>query len=623
MKQHLQSLMAKAIFSIIALLFHYHLSAQNVFPATGNVGIGTAAPSSSALLEVKSTNSGILIPRMTQAQRDLIPTSTAVNGLLIYQTNNLPGFYYYNNGWVAIGANTSLSNLSATTLINASLSPGVTNTLTLGTTLKRWSNIHTYGVTFADGSVQSSAASPAWKSSGPNVYFTTGNAGIGTNVPAESAILDIKSTTKGLLIPRMTQAQRDAILVSAAINGLLIYQTNNAPGFYYYSNGWIPLGVNSALSNLSPNTLINSGLTPGITNNLTLGTAAKRWKNLYTHAITFPDGTVQSTAASASSQWKSGTGTIYFNTGKVGMGTNAPLTTLHVVGDQTMGGNFRFTSDTQSIQFANPVLRPAPMMYFFESGIQNPDRMVFAHSPTFPNWGLQYVDVNDRFEFLGAGISRLSINLGTGNIGIGTSEPVSKFHIVGSQTLAGNLTFTEGTQSIQFANPGATPNPMMFMFASGTVNTERMVIAHSPAYPTWGLRYTDASDKFDFIGAGTSRMTISLGSGNVGIGVTSPAYKLEVCGTIRAKEVRVETGWCDYVFEKDYKLRTLEELESYINANKHLPGIAPAAEVEKEGLKVAEMNKAMMEKIEELTLYVIQLSKENKKLQEEINALKK
>jgi hypothetical protein len=77
------------------------------------------------------------------------------------------------------------------------------------------------------------------------------------------------------------------------------------------------------------------------------------------------------------------------------------------------------------------------------------------------------------------------------------------------------------------------------------------------------------------------------------------------------------------VFEKDYKLRSIEELENYINENKHLPGIAPASQVEKDGLKVAEMNKAMMEKIEELTLYVIQLSKDNKKLQQEINALKK
>ena len=164
---------------------------------------------------------------------------------------------------------------------------------------------------------------------------------------------------------------------------------------------------------------------------------------------------------------------------------------------------------------------------------------------------------------------------------------------------------------------------MMLMFRSGTTNAARMVIAHSPPYPTWGLQYTDALDQFDFLAGGTSRMAINLSNGNVGIGVTSPVYKLEVCGTIRAKEVRVETGWCDYVFEKDYKLRTVDELDKYINENKHLPGIASANEVETEGLKVGEMNKAMMEKIEELTLYIIQLSKDNKRLQEEVDALKK
>ena len=70
-------------------------------------------------------------------------------------------------------------------------------------------------------------------------------------------------------------------------------------------------------------------------------------------------------------------------------------------------------------------------------------------------------------------------------------------------------------------------------------------------------------------------------------------------------------------------MEILQKCKLFINENKHLPGIAPASEVEKDGLKVAEMNKAMMEKIEELTLYVIQLSKDNKKLQSEIDALKK
>ncbi len=622
MKKNLKLLLCKACALSFVFFLQLDLSAQNTFPATGNVGIGTGAPAASALLEVKSTTKGVLIPRMTQAQRDLITVSSAVNGLLIYQINNMPGFYYYSNGWVPIAANLTLSNLRPTTLLNASLTPGITNSLTLGTTTKKWKNIYTYGLTFGDGTSQSTAASTAWKSSGMNVYFVTGNAGIGTTAPAASAILDIKSSTKGILVPRMTMAQRDAIAVAASVNGLLIYQTNNAPGFYYYNNGWKAIGINAALSNLSA-TSINASLVPGVNNSITLGTAAMRWKNIYTYSITFPDGTTQSTAASASSQWKTLAANIYFNTGNVGIGTSAPASKLHIVGNQTLAGNLIFTDGTQSIQFANPGVTPQPMMFMFASGTANTARMVIAHSPSYPTWGLQYSDNVDQFDFVGSGTSRMAINLSNGNVGIGVASPVSLLHVAGTETLAGNLNFTSGDQSIQFANPGATSQPMMFMFASGTANTARMLIAHSPSYPTWGLQYSDVGDQFDFVGSGTSRMAINLSNGNVGIGVSSPVYKLEVCGTIRANEVRVETGWCDYVFEKGYKLRSLEELENYINSNKHLPGIAPASVVEKEGLNVAEMNKAMMEKIEELSLYVIQLSKENKKLQDEIDALTK
>jgi hypothetical protein len=310
--------------------------------------------------------------------------------------------------------------------------------------------------------------------------------------------------------------------------------------------------------------------------------------------------------------------------GNVGIGTTSPGALLEVAGgDVKLGGNLNFATDANSIHFANPGASPASMMYMFASGTTNTPRMVISHSPSFPDWGLQYVDTTDQFNFLAGGTNRLAINLSNGNIGIGTAAPTARLHLVGSEILGGNLTFTAGTQSIQFANPGTTPNSMMYMFTSGTTNKARMVISHSTAYANWGLQYADTTDQFDFLAAGTSRMAINLGNGNVGIGVPTPVYKLEVCGTIRAKEVRVETGWCDYVFENNYKLKTIDQLEQYINENKHLPGIASASEVEKDGLKVGEMNKAMMEKIEELTLYVIQLSKDNKKLQDEINALKK
>ena len=97
--------------------------------------------------------------------------------------------------------------------------------------------------------------------------------------------------------------------------------------------------------------------------------------------------------------------------------------------------------------------------------------------------------------------------------------------------------------------------------------------------------------------------------GRVGIGTTNPAYPLSVNGQIQAKEIRVETGWSDYVFDKKYKLPSLSEVESYIQKHQHLPGIPSAEEIVKNGLPVAEVNTKMMAKIEELTLYVIEMEK--------------
>lgn len=77
------------------------LGSTNIFPSSGNVGVGTATPSASALLELSSTTKGLLVPRMTQANRNAI-TSPAT-GLLIFQTDNTPGFYYYSgSAWKSV-----------------------------------------------------------------------------------------------------------------------------------------------------------------------------------------------------------------------------------------------------------------------------------------------------------------------------------------------------------------------------------------------------------------------------------------------------------------------------------------------------------------------------------------
>ncbi|MFC5284235.1 hypothetical protein [Pedobacter alpinus] len=112
-------------------------------------------------------------------------------------------------------------------------------------------------------------------------------------------------------------------------------------------------------------------------------------------------------------------------------------------------------------------------------------------------------------------------------------------------------------------------------------------------------------------------------TGNVGIGTLTPQEKLSVNGKIRAREIKVETAnWPDYVFGKNYQLPDLKETETFIKINKHLPGIPSAEEVEKNGVSLGEMNAKLLKKIEELTLYVIQLQKENDLIKATIKGMK-
>lgn len=112
-------------------------------------------------------------------------------------------------------------------------------------------------------------------------------------------------------------------------------------------------------------------------------------------------------------------------------------------------------------------------------------------------------------------------------------------------------------------------------------------------------------------GATAYNLLFNPSGGNVGIGTTLPSERLTVNGKIKAKEIKVDgAGAPDYVFEDSYKVATLEELESYIKANKHLPEVPSATEFERDGIAVGEMNKLLLKKIEELTLHLIEKDKE-------------
>ncbi len=110
----------------------------------------------------------------------------------------------------------------------------------------------------------------------------------------------------------------------------------------------------------------------------------------------------------------------------------------------------------------------------------------------------------------------------------------------------------------------------------------------------------------------------------IGIGTTSPGtYKLAVEGVIGARKIKVTqaTPWADYVFDEGYPLKPLSEVESYIKSNKHLPEIPSANQINKEGLDLGDMQTLQMKKIEELTLYLIELHKKNAKLEQMVHEL--
>ncbi|MFC7526821.1 hypothetical protein ACFQRK_22885 [Parapedobacter sp. GCM10030251] len=143
---------------------------------------------------------------------------------------------------------------------------------------------------------------------------------------------------------------------------------------------------------------------------------------------------------------------------------------------------------------------------------------------------------------------------------------------------------------------------------------------NNAGWSAWQSFYTSANANSASADWNTKNLFVH---GNVGIGTTDPQAKLVVNGNILAKEVKVKTDITvpDYVFEPDYELPTLQEVEAYIKEHKHLPEIPSAKDIEMEGLNLAEMNLLLLKKVEELTLHLIEKDHENRQLKERFTSV--
>ncbi|WP_205945798.1 hypothetical protein [Pedobacter frigiditerrae] len=200
------------------------------------------------------------------------------------------------------------------------------------------------------------------------------------------------------------------------------------------------------------------------------------------------------------------------------------------------------------------------------------------------------------------------LNATIGNVGIGTTAPSEKLSIYGIvNTSPGILSLESHRNDVTYAEVGALKGK------NGTVEVTRIgMLRGGETFSGVMNFFVKASNDSPLFEA----MRIAE-NGNVGVGTMVPNEKFAVNGKIRAKEIKVEPNpatWPDYVFEEDYNITSLTDLEKYIRANKHLPEMPMAKEVAVNGVELGEMNRLLLKKIEELTLHLIEKDKEVQKL---------
>ena len=240
----------------------------------------------------------------------------------------------------------------------------------------------------------------------------------------------------------------------------------------------------------------------------------------------------------------------------------------------------------------------------------------------------------------------------SGNVGIGLTSPKAKLHIASYNTHTTGIYEGYGDLLLYNHQKSAAELGAILTFGShyednsGTGFSTRAAIKGGTSISgNTGAGYLAFfTVPRGYANKNTERMRIDH-EGNVGIGkVASKDIKLDVCGTIRAKEVKVENFTCsngsfngnlaannitytangqtaDFVFEENYHLKDLSEVENYIKEHKHLEGIASAKEMEEQGVNLAEMNKLLLQKIEELTLHTIAQEKKLKEKDIEVESL--
>ncbi|MGC4037073.1 MAG: hypothetical protein QM764_14030 [Chitinophagaceae bacterium] len=305
-----------------------------------------------------------------------------------------------------------------------------------------------------------------------------------------------------------------------------------------------------------------------------------------------------------------GAPTLFINgmaSGKVGIGTSAPSNLLQVHNTNVPANTIGSTTEIANFSGSTPNGGNFKFM-FKRHTVGNSWENVGARLQFITDVTPQgYLEFNpkggqDGVAFGGSygEIMRLQSN---GSVGIGTTAPAQLLDVRGNIYTNSNVIIDGG--DLVLKRTTATDG---YVVRPNVAGYKRLQFAVEGGGPLELL---------------TSHAATSYFTGNVGIGTSNPgSYGLAVEGTIGARKIKVTTSpFADYVFDKDYRLPTLEEVEQYINSNHHLPEMPTTCEVEKDGLDIGDNQVLLVKKVEELTLYAIGQNKkidlQNQKLDDQ------
>jgi hypothetical protein len=457
----------------------------------------------------------------------------------------------------------------------------------------------------------------------PTVTTVTDKVGIGINNPSEKLDVLGNINLNGANRTIGTATNSNLFIKTAGTNRVKFGNTGKT---FFYGSVYLPQTVSLVLGLDNENDGVNS---LKISYNTTLNHAFMNYKDnliFRTGALTYSPLTMQGNGSIAvgyplnylndGTQYQTQgykfavNGTALFEDkvtfkGNVGIGTNSPIQLFNVHGES---GNPATSGNIQNgiAAFSNA---------------QTYATLYIGNFTTTP-WGI-WLQASARHDL--SSNHPISLNPNGGNVGIGTTNPTNTLDVNGH--IAGNILSTHGGGDVvngsyvhYYLNNYQSQN--RWAFATANKETDGVDDKKGSDFYLFKFKENGAYDGHSlYINREKNYWSIP---GNVGIGVNDPGnYKLAVNGKIIATEIVVKefSSWPDFVFANSYNLRSLGEVENFINENGHLPEVPSAKVVKETGVGVGEMNAILLKKVEELTLYAIQQGKLIKALEEKLEKI--